>query len=53
MERREKVEEARRETQRILSAQEAEVAARKVRPIGRQLAMRAAPRMRRCVGSRA
>jgi hypothetical protein len=31
MERREKVEEARRETERILAAQEAEVAARKVR----------------------
>jgi hypothetical protein len=30
MERREKVEEARRETERILAAQEAEVAARKV-----------------------
>jgi hypothetical protein len=31
MERREKVEEARRETERMLAAQEAEVAARKVR----------------------
>lgn len=33
MERREKVEEARRETERILAAQEAEVAARKVRAL--------------------
>jgi F0F1-type ATP synthase membrane subunit b/b' len=31
MQRREKVEEARRETERILAAQEAEVQARKVR----------------------